>query len=173
MKIIKAIFYIALIILMIFIFPKSIDGKEFNQDDIEMLNMYMSYNSDEILQLINQNGLQIEKLDDTSNNNITGLYTGDKILLKDGYIQKSLNHEIGHFVDDCYKYSQNQEFIKAYNQEKHNLRDYYQDDIEEYFAECYKMYVENWPALNNYPLTKQFFEENIKKGENQDNFIFI
>lgn len=172
MKIIKAIIYIALTVLMLFMFPKSISGKEFNQDDMKILNMYMSYNSDEILQLIKQNGLQIKRLDDT-NNNITGLYTGNEILLKDGYIQKSLNHEIGHFVDDYYKYSQNQEFINAYNQEKHNLRDYYQNDIEEYFAECYKMYVENWPALNNYPLTKQFFEENISKNQNQENFIIL
>lgn len=172
MKIIKAIIYIALIVLMLFMFPKSINGKEFNQDDIEIINMYMSYNSDEILQLINQNDLQIKKLDDT-NNNITGLYTGNEILLKDGYIQKSLNHEIGHFVDDYYKYTQNQEFINAYNKEKHNLRDYYQNDVEEYFAECYKMYVENWPTLNNYPLTKQFFEKNILKNQNQENFIIL
>jgi hypothetical protein len=179
MHIVKTIGGIGAVLIVAFVISNIIHFKmvklnNFDSQDMQLFSYYISYNSEEILKLLSDNNIEFRAMSKIDNDDITGLYFYDEIWIKEGYIQKSLNHEIGHFVDDYFKFSKNQEFIEIYNQEKDNMqKDYYKDDISEYFAECYKMYVERWPALDNYPQTKDFFERNIGRSNIQENFTFL
>lgn len=61
------------------------------------------------------------------------------IVLDKGYITTSFHHEVGHAVDNAYKFSETDEFEKLYNQIEHD--DYLTSDIGEYFAEGYARFL--------------------------------
>jgi len=55
-------------------------------------------------------------------------------------IEYATLHEVGHFIDYKYNYSQTEEFKAIFKEESKFMGSYFQTNEREYFAECFKHY---------------------------------
>lgn len=103
-----------------------------------------------------------------------------KIYVTDAYNfgAEALSHEMGHFIDFAVSpgittgnASGTKKFKEIYEKEKDNsdLSDYEKSTPEEYFAECYKMYIEDRDTLSDrHPETYLFMDGIVKKIKTTD-----
>lgn len=93
----------------------------------------------------------VDNIEDTENwgFNPAGLFveTEKTILLDSKYVDWSFNHEYGHFIDKINNYAAYKfAFDDIYNLEKEKYNflnyDYARSSAVEYFASCYKIYIE-------------------------------
>ena len=79
------------------------------------------------------------------------------IIINKSHITTSFVHEVGHAVDNQYKFSETAEFEILYNQVEHN--DYLNSDIGEYFAESYARFLDK--NMNDDEMDLIAYYENI------------
>lgn len=175
---------IAFILLLATTFGNEIKYK-CDDEEKELINYYLYKNdSDYIEDFTNHNGT-IEILDSVvsdSGNECKGYIKMRNftitIQMEPDYIVESFNHEFGHFVDYTQngksKFSDEEEFLNAWELDHQWFETYYDDYLggyfggnnEECFAQSYLLYVEdNEDFKVGCPNIYNFMKDNIKKGE--------
>lgn len=146
---------------------------------------YNSVVTDEQIDRLKENGyiIKIVKgIQDTGNwgFNPVGLHDPNKriITIDEGYFSYAFNHEYGHFIDYINNsLSSSNEFSAIYECEKDSLfpdvqeptnNDFYKKTKIEYFAEAYKIYVENPNKLQTKAMKTYNFINNIEKLYEQE-----
>ena len=123
-------------------------------------------------------GYDLKKVhDDTTEMDISGLFKPavKEIYISNwnNYIKRSTIHEIGHFVDfaigrDSYVSVLDPEFEEIYNEEsKFAEEEHHKEDIKEYFAYAYSMYIKSSDNLKEkHPKTFEYMVK-IEKAINR------
>lgn len=161
--------------------------KEVNKDQDKLLKDILPTSEverfKEVEIVLLEDGKQLEKeyeeygFEGIEENLYNGFYSYWDMLLVveiDGLEEHTFKHEVGHFIDMTenkegnklvFKYSNSKEFKEIYEKEKNKLFNddeaYYRDDITEYFAEAYAMFVDNYDYKDIAPLTYDYIQ-NVK-----------
>lgn len=144
------------------------------------IEKYSSLVTNEKIVRLKENGYKliiVDKIEDTGNwgFNPAGLHnpTTKTITIDEEYFNYAFNHEFGHFVDCINNYvSSSYEFTAIYMAEKDSLMpttqepnndNFYKKTAIEYFAQSYKIYLENPNKLKEKAIKTYNFINTIEK----------